>query len=443
MSADWQLFDLPGVVEPVPGESNTKNTQSVSGEKYLIFSDGGSRGNPGVAGFGAVICQGDTAVALCAEYVGETTNNVAEYMGLVAGLKTVFALNPQAIVQVRADSKLVIEQMSGRWKIKHPQMQQLALEAKRVFPPGAVDYQWIPREQNKAADALANLAMDTKGPVDKDQAWAVVAGFLKVAPVEPAKPLEPVEPANPVEQVKPIVKSSEMPAQGRLSGLPVRKRSGPSTNFVFVRHGTTQWTHLGRYSGGDDCPGPALDDIGQAQVSQAATIVGQIGQTIFPDLPVPTVLLSSPLQRALDTAQVLGLELGLDTTVEQNFSEVRFGSWQGMVRADIEKQWPGGPVIWATTWDNAPPGGENMQEVTQRVAQALHQCQQEYAGKTVVVATHNVVIRTAVGHSAKWDIGSWYNLRVPPASVTVMRCWQDGAFELSALSIPCELAGLR
>ncbi|MFC7510757.1 reverse transcriptase-like protein [Streptomyces thermocarboxydus] len=99
-------------------------------------------------------------LAEAAEYIGVTTNNVAEYRGLLAGLRAARELDPDARVHVRMDSKLVIEQMSGRWKIKHPAMKPLAAEAATVFPPDRVTYEWIPRERNAHADRLANEAMD-------------------------------------------------------------------------------------------------------------------------------------------------------------------------------------------------------------------------------------------------------------------------------------------
>ena len=86
---------------------------------------------------------------------------VAEYNGLVAGLRAIAEIDSQALVEVRMDSKLVVEQMSGRWKIKSPDMQKLALEAREILPYGNVTYTWIPREDNKHADALANEALDT------------------------------------------------------------------------------------------------------------------------------------------------------------------------------------------------------------------------------------------------------------------------------------------
>ncbi|MFH8836143.1 bifunctional RNase H/acid phosphatase [Streptomyces sp. NPDC017868] len=133
-----------------------------SSRELIVEADGGSRGNPGPAGYGAVVLDPVTGETLAeaAEYIGVATNNVAEYKGLVAGLKAARELFPDAAVHVRMDSKLVVEQMSGRWKIKHPDMKPLAAEAARVFPPGQVRYEWIPRERNKHADRLANEAMD-------------------------------------------------------------------------------------------------------------------------------------------------------------------------------------------------------------------------------------------------------------------------------------------
>ncbi|MFG3245633.1 bifunctional RNase H/acid phosphatase [Streptomyces sp. NPDC048187] len=130
--------------------------------EFVVEADGGSRGNPGPAGYGAVVLDPATGETLveAAEYLGVVTNNVAEYRGLLAGLRAARELDPDAAVHVRMDSKLVVEQMSGRWKIKHPDMKPLATQAARVFPPGRVTYEWIPRADNKHADRLANEAMD-------------------------------------------------------------------------------------------------------------------------------------------------------------------------------------------------------------------------------------------------------------------------------------------
>ncbi|MER6981127.1 reverse transcriptase-like protein, partial [Streptomyces carpinensis] len=130
--------------------------------EFIVEADGGSRGNPGPAGFGAVVLDAATGQTLTetAQYLGVVTNNVAEYRGLLAGLLAARALDPTATVHVRMDSKLVVEQMTGRWKIKHPDLKPLATQAARVFPPERVTYEWVPRERNKLADRLANEAMD-------------------------------------------------------------------------------------------------------------------------------------------------------------------------------------------------------------------------------------------------------------------------------------------
>ncbi|MUK00788.1 reverse transcriptase-like protein [Vibrio cholerae] len=130
--------------------------------RLVVEADGGSRGNPGHAGYGALVRDPETGRILVekAEYIGKASNNVAEYSGLVAGLGLARDINPQAAVHVKMDSKLVVEQMSGRWQIKHADMRVLAAKARKVLDPRRVTYEWIPRERNKDADRLSNEAMD-------------------------------------------------------------------------------------------------------------------------------------------------------------------------------------------------------------------------------------------------------------------------------------------
>ncbi|MDO5634133.1 MAG: reverse transcriptase-like protein [Micrococcus sp.] len=127
-----------------------------------VEADGGSRGNPGVAGYGALVRDPRTGQVLLTDAapLGKASNNVAEYSGLIAGLKLALSIDPAAEVHVLMDSKLVVEQMSGRWKIKHEDMRRLAAEARDLYPPGRVSYTWIPRAKNKDADQLSNEAMD-------------------------------------------------------------------------------------------------------------------------------------------------------------------------------------------------------------------------------------------------------------------------------------------
>ncbi|UFQ15331.1 MULTISPECIES: bifunctional RNase H/acid phosphatase [Streptomyces] len=167
--------------------------------EFIVEADGGSRGNPGPAGYGSVVIDAATGETLmeAAEYIGVATNNVAEYKGLVAGLKAAHRLDPAASVHVRMDSKLVVEQMSGRWKIKHPDMRPLAAEAARVFPADQVTYEWIPRERNKHADRLANEAMDAG---KRGVAWSPSASTAELdarAARSAAAVAGPPEPSGP------------------------------------------------------------------------------------------------------------------------------------------------------------------------------------------------------------------------------------------------------
>jgi ribonuclease H / adenosylcobalamin/alpha-ribazole phosphatase len=133
-----------------------------SGLRVVVEADGGARGNPGPAGWGAVVRDADTGEVLreCQAAIGHATNNVAEYGGLIAGLEAAAGLGAST-VEVRMDSKLVIEQMSGRWKIKHPGLRPLAARAARLVSQfQAVRWTWIPRARNAHADRLANQAMD-------------------------------------------------------------------------------------------------------------------------------------------------------------------------------------------------------------------------------------------------------------------------------------------
>ena len=132
--------------------------------KLIIEADGGSRGNPGPAAYGCLVKDAQTNEVLFKEgkTIGITTNNVAEYSGLVAALVAAHEIDPNAQIEVRMDSKLVVEQMSGNWKIKHENMKGLVEKARTAFAQSQVKYVWVPREDNLAADTLLNIALDAE-----------------------------------------------------------------------------------------------------------------------------------------------------------------------------------------------------------------------------------------------------------------------------------------
>jgi Ribonuclease HI len=165
MARAAQPQDGPGLFDVARAELESRPMSTVSGSarRLIVEADGGSRGNPGPAAYGALVRDAGTGEVLDSEglTLGITTNNVAEYSGLIAGLEMARGIDAGAEVDVRMDSRLVIEQQAGRWKVKHPAMRPLAAKA-RTLHPSRVSWTWVPREQNKAADALVNAALDGK-----------------------------------------------------------------------------------------------------------------------------------------------------------------------------------------------------------------------------------------------------------------------------------------
>lgn len=130
--------------------------------EVIVHVGGRSRGNPGPAGFGVLVFDGHSGQQLAsdARYLGEGTNNSAGYHGLIAGLKLANSLDAECRIIIRMDSKLVIEQMSGHWKITHAAIRSLAKQARGLAAPGRVNYELIPSGSNTEVDALANQAID-------------------------------------------------------------------------------------------------------------------------------------------------------------------------------------------------------------------------------------------------------------------------------------------
>ena len=137
----------------------------MSSQHLFVYADGGSRGNPGPAGAGAYLeNEAGEAVARVYKYLGETTNNVAEYSALIFGLKEALRQKAEEVT-VRMDSQLVVKQISGEYRVKEPTLQKLHAQVQALlqgFKKFRVEH--IPREENGKADELANLAMDKGAP---------------------------------------------------------------------------------------------------------------------------------------------------------------------------------------------------------------------------------------------------------------------------------------
>ncbi|QEU94696.1 bifunctional RNase H/acid phosphatase [Streptomyces kanamyceticus] len=402
--------------------------------EFIVEADGGSRGNPGPAGYGSVVIDATTGETLmeAAEYIGVATNNVAEYKGLVAGLKAAHQLDPAASVHVRMDSKLVVEQMSGRWKIKHPDMKPLAAEAARVFPSSQVTYEWIPREKNKHADRLANEAMDAGKRGERWSPSASTAEFdaraARSAAEAPAGP--PGDAAAGAAKARAaLATTADARAAGNSAAAPAAKAAAPPVGwaapadlgapatFVLLRHGETPLTPEKRFSGsgGSD---PSLSDAGREQVERAAAALAARG-TI-------QAVVSSPLKRCQETAHTVAARLGLDVHLEEGLRETDFGAWEGLTFGEVRERQPEELTAWLASPKVAPPGGESFATVTRRVSAARDRLTGTYAGRTVLLVTHVTPIKTLVRLALGAPPESLFRMELSAASVSAVAYYADG-----------------
>jgi len=358
--------------------------------KVLIQADGGSRGNPGPAAYGAVLTDAETGEVIAEDgsTIGVATNNVAEYSGLIAGLRLAAELAPEAEIEVRMDSKLVVEQMSGRWKIKHPDMRPLAAEAAQLAPPGTT-YTWVPREQNSHADRLANEALDGK------RDGVTVAGESLIEEIEEERP------ASIQTQVR------------GWSGA-----SGPPTTVVLVRHGVTPHTLEKRFSGGLASSNPGLSDEGRAQVRAVADWLGPLAERV-------DAVVASPVRRTLESAEIIAESLGHRIQVEPGFAEMEFGVWDGLTFGEVGERYPAELKAWLGSVDVAPEGGESFSTVQQRVLDGLGRLREQHAGRTVVVVSHVTPIKVLVADAVSAPLEAVFRMELTPASVTVLSYFAD------------------
>jgi len=371
--------------------------------RFIVEADGGSRGNPGPAAYGAVVRDGETGQVLAerAEFIGTATNNVAEYRGLIAGLTAVRELDPDATVEARLDSKLVVEQLSGRWKVKHPSMRPLALQAREVLPPDRVTYEWVPREKNKHADRLANEALDAAA---RGEQWSASTSTAELdTSVDEAEVGPP--PANALV--------------GWDTDL------GAPTTMLLLRHGETVHTAEKRFSGagGQD---PALTPEGERQAQAAAERLARLGAV--------DVVVSSPMRRARQTADLAAAALGLDVREHDGVRECAFGEWEGLTFAEVRERWPDELSRWLADPTVAPPGGESFDAVRRRVQVARDKLLARYAGRTVLVVTHVTPTKMLVRDVLDAPLSAIYRMELSPASVTEIHWYARGHASLRRFS---------
>lgn len=361
----------------------------------IVEADGGSRGNPGPAGYGAVVKDAATGEVLAerAEGIGVATNNVAEYQGLIAGLRAAAELGAES-VDVRMDSKLVVEQLSGRWKIKHPALQPLAREAQQIARAfSRVHYEWIPRERNKHADRLANEAMDAQ------------------AGITPGK-----------------AERAETPA-ARWTGA-----VGTPTRFLLLRHGQTALSVERRYSGQGD---PPLTELGQRQIKAAA-----LRLSTMDSVDAGTPIVSSALGRALRTAEAVAECTGGQVVTHPGLTETDFGAWEGLTFAEAAERDPELHRSWVSDSSQAPPGGESFDVVHRRVRRVRDELIAAHGGATIIVVSHVTPIKSLLRMGLDAGQSLLFRLHLDLASLSVVEFYPDGNASVRLVNDTCYLSSV-
>ncbi|MFF5990232.1 bifunctional RNase H/acid phosphatase [Prauserella flavalba] len=355
-------------------------------EHVVVEADGGSRGNPGPAGYGAVVKAVDSGQVLAErkQGLGVATNNVAEYRGLIAGLEAAEEAGAST-VDVRMDSKLVVEQMSGRWKIKNAALQPLATRARELAGRFTrVRYEWIPRALNSHADRLANEAMDTQE-----------SGSASKEPAEDDKGPDRVSPTG-------------------WTGA-----TGTPTRLLLLRHGQTEMSVERRYSGRGDV---GLTEQGRWQAQAAAKRLA--GMEGVGDEPLPIV--ASPLTRTMQTAQAVADAVGGRVSTLPGLVETDFGEWEGLTFAEATRRDPEVHRRWMSDTSVAAPGGESFDQVHKRVRAALDGLFATYPGKTVVVVSHVTPIKSLLRVALEAGPSLLFRLHLDPASLSIADFYPDG-----------------
>jgi probable phosphoglycerate mutase len=357
--------------------------------KLIIEADGGSRGNPGPAGYGAVVRDAITGEVLAetAEALGVATNNVAEYRGLIAGLTEAARTAPDADVEIRMDSKLVVEQMSGRWRIKHPDMKPLALRAQNLAAGfHSIRYTWIPRERNKYADRLANEAMDAAA---EGREWA---------------------PGDSSESADPSAESDGTP---RAAGGWVPPSTTP-TRTLLLRHGETPLSAEKRFAGIGDIP---LTDTGLLQARSAGAALTDAGVD---------VIVTSPLKRTGQTAQEVADILRVPVRTEDDLRETDFGDWEGYTFAEVRERWPAEVDSWLADPSVAPPHGESFTDTARRVRTARDKLLVRFRQQTVLVVSHVTPIKMLLRLALEAPPVTLYRMHLDVSSLSIIDWYADG-----------------
>ncbi|WKD59665.1 bifunctional RNase H/acid phosphatase [Corynebacterium caspium] len=398
-------------------------------EVVFIHADGGSRGNPGIAGSGTVIYNAEHNQVLREISYGfaeKVTNNVAEYQGLINGLEAAAELGAKK-VHVYLDSKLVVEQMSGRWKVKHPDMQRLAIRAKELVSGfEKVSFEWVRRELNKEADALANQAMDAVaagfpgGFLDIDQPELSVGVAMRTASEAAAEAAADAADTTPTAAATKAAPGTSGVQAALDFSAPTAKPANSEnladpviTRIIFLRHGQTASSAKHLYAGLADLE---LTEIGKKQAHSAAKVLAKREDI--------AVILASPLKRAQQTAAAVAAATGAPIETEPLAIEIDFGAWDGLSATTVKAQDPELFRRWENDPQVAPPQGQSIAEFDVCGEKLLTKTASKYPGKTVVIVTHVHPIKAALRHAFAADLGFYRRIFLDLTGISVIEMHQ-------------------
>ncbi|WP_240916016.1 histidine phosphatase family protein [Sanguibacter sp. HDW7] len=229
--------------------------------------------------------------------------------------------------------------------------------------------------------------------------------------------------------------SEPAPSQHAASGGMQRGASrGEPATFVVVRHGRTEATEAGLWTGGTQ-PGPGLSSGGRIDAARAADLVARVGGDRWGDLPRVSEILASPTVRTQETAAALGRRLGLHVQIEPDLREADLGAWDGLTGEQIEALAPGSVREWHATGTLAAPEGESPADVAARVDALLARLVPGREGRAVALVAHTIVVRSVVASALALPASSISRVRIPPGGVVVVRRWADGVGELVASGV--------
>jgi ribonuclease H / adenosylcobalamin/alpha-ribazole phosphatase len=401
--------------------------------RLIVEADGGSRGNPGPAGYGALVRDAGTMEVLAteSEFIGIATNNVAEYSGLIAGLRAAARIDPHASILVRMDSRLVVEQMSGRWKARHPDMKPLARTAGETADGfSAITYEWVPRERNKDADRLANEAMDSAerdGGAARRRVGGRPAEGAGAAPPAPGTQATPGPDRAPADGAP----ADGAPADGApADGAPADGAStgwgpaqGQATITLLLRHGQTPLSAERRFAGLGDIE---LTETGIRQAKLAGERLAARGGV--------DVIVSSPLRRARQTAEEVAAATGAPVEFDDDLRETDFGEWEGLTFTEAQRRWPGEVAAWLADPAVAPPGGESFAAVAGRVQAARERLMAGHARETVLVVSHVTPIKTLLTKALLAPPAAMYRIHLDVGSLSEIDWYTDGPAVVRSLN---------